>query len=82
LGVTNDPLSAGLRAASAGLAAVARLPPGRVPPAELDRLQRQFRAVCDAAKAPGADPAARGRRLAALLAELDSLTDGKSGNKG
>jgi streptomycin 6-kinase len=80
LAVTDDSLSAALRQASALLGAAMRLPPGQVPPAELARLQRQFRAVCDAAKTPGADPAACRRRADALLAALDSLNDGKSGN--
>jgi hypothetical protein len=37
------------------------------------QLQRRLIAVCDAAKAPGADPARCGQRLTALLAELDRL---------
>jgi hypothetical protein len=35
------------------------------------RLHRQFIAVCDAVKAPGADEAIGQRRLAAFMAELD-----------
>jgi hypothetical protein len=35
------------------------------------QLQRRLIAVCDAAKAAGADPARSGQRLTAVLAELD-----------
>jgi hypothetical protein len=72
----DDDLAGGLRRALARLAAA----PG-LNPAERDRLQRQFIAVCDAAKAPGADAAAGRRRLDGFLAVLDSVIAGKSGYK-
>jgi hypothetical protein len=67
-------LAAGLHDARARLAAAAR----DLPAADAARLQRQFIAVCDAAKAPGADAAAGLRRLAKFLAALDSVIAGKS----
>lgn len=81
MAVTEESLPALLRRASARLGAAMKLPPGQLPPGELARLQRQFRAVCDAVKTPGADTALCRRRLDGLLAALDSLIDGKSGNK-
>lgn len=81
MAVTDDSLSASLRRASARLGTAMKLPAGRLPPGELARLQRQFRAVCAAAKSPGADAGACRRRLDALLHALDCLIDGKSGNK-
>ena len=71
----DDDLASGLRAARARLAAA----PG-LAPADRDRLQRQFIAVCDAVKAPGAGPAAARRRLNGFLAVLDSVIAGKSGH--
>jgi hypothetical protein len=76
-----DDLAAALRDAGAALAAAAGLPPRVVPPGQLDRLRRQYIAVCTAAKVPGADQAACRRRLDGLMAALDCITDGKSGNK-
>jgi hypothetical protein len=40
------------------------------------RLHRQFIAICDAVKAPGADEAAGERRLATFLAALERLARG------
>jgi hypothetical protein len=54
--------------------AQARLVAEDLPPEARARLQRQFIAVCDAAKAPGADPQACMRRLEGLLAALDDVT--------
>jgi hypothetical protein len=54
--------------------AQARLVAQDLPPEVRARLQRQFIAVCDAAKAPGVDPEARLRRLEGLLAAMDSVT--------
>jgi hypothetical protein len=77
-----DDLAAALRDAGAALAAAAAgLPPRVVPPGQLDRLRRQYIAVCTAAKVPGADQAACRRRLDDLMAALDCITGGKSGNK-
>jgi hypothetical protein len=45
------------------------------------RLQRQFIAVCDAAKVPGSDTAASQRRLDGFLAALESVIANKSGYK-
>lgn len=45
-----------------------------VPGPEAARLHRQFIAVCNALKAPGADEAAGERRLSAFLAALDRAT--------
>jgi CobQ-like glutamine amidotransferase family enzyme len=45
------------------------------------RLQRQFIAVCDAAKVPGSDRAACHRRLDGFLAALESVVANKSGYK-
>jgi hypothetical protein len=70
-----DDLASGLRAARARLAAAPDLTP-----ADRDRLQRQFIAVCEAGKAPGADAAAGRRRLDRFLAALDSVIAGKSGH--
>ena len=81
MAVTDESLPALLRRVSARLGAAMKLPGGQLPPGELDRLHRQFRAVCGAVKSPGADAAACRRRLDGLLAALDSLTGGKSGNK-
>jgi hypothetical protein len=51
-------------------------------PADLRaRLQRQFIAVCDAAKRPGADMGACQRRLDGFLAALESIIANKSGYK-
>jgi hypothetical protein len=60
-----DDLARRLHAAQARLAAL------DLPPAVRARLHRQFIAVCDAAKTPGADPAACRRRLDGFLAALD-----------
>jgi hypothetical protein len=57
----------------------ARLAAQDLPPAVRARLQRQFIAVCDAAKTPGTDAAACQRRLDGLLAALDSMGAEKSG---
>jgi hypothetical protein len=54
--------------------AQARLVAQDLPPEVRARLQRQFIAVCDAAKAQGADPETCLRRLEGLLATLDSVT--------
>jgi hypothetical protein len=70
----DDDLAAGLRDAGLRLAAAVR----GLPAADAARLQRQFIAACDAAKAPGADAATGARRLAGFLAALDSIIDGKS----
>lgn len=43
------------------------------------RLHRQFIAICDAIKAPGADEAAGERRLAAFLAALERGARGTTG---
>jgi hypothetical protein len=69
----DDDLASGLRSALARLAAA----PG-LTPAKRESLQRQFVAVCDAAKAPGADAAAGRRQLDRFLATLDSVIAGKS----
>ena len=45
------------------------------------RLQRQFIAVCDSAKVPGADTTACQRRLDGFLAALESVVAKKSGYK-
>jgi hypothetical protein len=50
-----------------------RLAEQDLPPETRARLQRQFIAVCDAAKAPGTDAAACQRRLDGFLAALDSV---------
>jgi hypothetical protein len=73
---TDDDLAGVLRQARARLAGLTGLPAG-----ERERLHRQFIAVCDAAKMPGADPGACRRRLEAFLAALDNRHGGKSGNK-
>jgi hypothetical protein len=72
----DDGLASALRAALARLTAAADLAP-----ADRDRLHRRFIAVCDAAKAPGADAATGRRRLSRFLADLDSVIAGKSGYK-
>jgi hypothetical protein len=71
-----DDLASGLRRAAARLARARA-----AAPAQAERLQRQFVAICDAAKAPDADPAACRRRLDGFLATLDSVIAGKSGYK-
>jgi hypothetical protein len=71
-----DDLARALQAAHARLAAATGLDR-----ADTDRLHRQFIAVCDAAKAPGADAATGRRRLDGFLAALDSVVAGKSGYK-
>jgi hypothetical protein len=43
------------------------------------RLHRQFIAICDAIKAPGADEASGERRLAAFLTALEQATTRISG---
>lgn len=58
-------------------AAQSRLAAGELPPDLRARLQRHLIAVCDAAKAPGADPAACRRRLDGFLAALDVAITGK-----
>jgi hypothetical protein len=45
------------------------------------RLHRQFIAICDAAKAPGADEASGERRLAAFLAVLERGARGTTGER-
>jgi hypothetical protein len=75
--VADDDLAAGLRAAAARLAAAVR----DLPAPDAERLQRQFIAVCDAAKAPGADAATGRRRMESFLDVLDSVIAGKSGYK-
>jgi hypothetical protein len=57
-------------------AAQARLSALDVPPAARARLRRQFIAICDAAKTPGADPAACRRRLDGFQAALDDVIAG------
>lgn len=44
------------------------------------QLHRQFIAICDSVKAPGADEEAAERRLAMFLAALDRAASGISGN--
>jgi CRP-like cAMP-binding protein len=44
------------------------------------QLHRQFIAMCDSVKAPGADEEAAERRLAMFLAALDRAASGISGN--
>jgi hypothetical protein len=61
--------------------AQARLVAQDLSPEVRARLQRHFIAVCDAAKAPGADPGACLRRLEGLLAALDRVVDKKSAYK-
>jgi hypothetical protein len=68
----SDDLARRLHAAAARLAA---LDP---PPEVRARLQRQFIAVCDAAKTPGADQQGCLRRLEAALTSMDSVIDKKS----
>jgi len=46
-----------------------------------DRLHRQFIAICDAVKAPGADEASGERRLAAFLAVLERRSRGTTGEQ-
>jgi hypothetical protein len=75
--VPDDELAAALRSAAARLAAAAR----DLPAPDAARLQRQYLAVCDAAKAPGADAATGRRRLERFLGVLDSVIAGKSGYK-
>jgi hypothetical protein len=58
-------------------AAQARLAAGNLPPEIRARLQRHLIAVCDAAKAPGADPTACQRRLDGFLAALNVAITGK-----
>jgi hypothetical protein len=51
-------------------------------PADIrSRLQRQFIAVCDSAKLPGADTAACQRRLDGFLVALENVIAKKSGYK-
>ena len=45
------------------------------------RLHRQFIAICDAAKAPGANEASGERRLAAFLAVLERRARGTTGEQ-
>jgi hypothetical protein len=71
-----DDLAVALRRAAARLARARA-----AAPAEAERLQRQYIAICDAAKAPGADPATCRRRLDEFAATLDSVIAGKSGYK-
>jgi hypothetical protein len=52
-----------------------------LPPAEAERLRRQFIAVCDAIKAPEADVDTGMRRLAAFLATLEQVGAKSHGNK-
>jgi hypothetical protein len=73
--VPEDELAAALRAAAARLAAAAQ----NLPAPDAERLQRQYLAACDAAKAPGADAATGRRRLERFLEVLDSVIAGKSG---
>jgi hypothetical protein len=47
-----------------------------LPAEEATRLHRQFIAVCDAVKAPGADDAAAERRLTAFMAALERAERG------
>jgi hypothetical protein len=61
--------------------AQARLVAQDLAPEVRGRLRRQFIAICDAAKAPGADPGACLRRLEGLLETLDSITAQKSAYK-
>jgi hypothetical protein len=77
-----DRLATALHETGTRLTALAGLPPGTLPPGALDRLRRQYFAVCDAAKAPGTDPATCHRRLRGLAAAIDRVIDGKSGNTG
>jgi uncharacterized protein (DUF2267 family) len=70
-----DALARRLHAARARLAAL------DLPPEVRDRLQRQFIAVCDAAKVPGTGPAASERRLDGFLAALDNMIAENSGYK-
>jgi hypothetical protein len=58
-------------------AAQARLAASELPADLRGRLQRHLIAVCDAAKAPGTDPAGCGRRLDGFLAALDAAIAGK-----
>jgi hypothetical protein len=62
-----DGLAAALQEAGARLAA-----PG-IPEPDRSRLRRQFIAICDSAKTPGASPATVRRRLDALIAALEIL---------
>jgi hypothetical protein len=75
LSETDEDLARALRRAGARLAGLTGLPA-----AERARLHRQFIAVCDAAKMPGADPAAGRRRLEQFLGALECRLGGKSGN--
>ncbi len=59
-----DSLAERLAAAHRALASAA------VADAERARLQRRLTAICDAIKAPGADPGRCARRLDLLLADL------------
>jgi hypothetical protein len=68
-----DALAQRLHAARARLAAQDLSPEVRA------RLQRQFIAVCDAAKTPGTDASACQRRLDGFLAALDSVGAERSG---
>lgn len=52
-----------------------------LPAAELDRLHRQFIALCDAMKAPEADQVTGLRRLAAFLSTLDEAAAKSHGDK-
>ena len=82
-GAMSDAAQSHGRDALAGLLhdALARLAALDVPPEERARLHRQFIAVCDAAKTPGADPAACGRRLDRFLSVLDSVIAKNSRHK-
>jgi hypothetical protein len=60
-------------------AARARLAAEDLPWEVRARLQRQFIAVCDAAKTPGTGTAACQRRLDGFLAALDNVSAQKSG---
>jgi hypothetical protein len=74
LSAADDTLARRLPAALARLAARDDLDP-----AARARLQRQFIALCDATKRPGAAAAACERRLDAFLAALDGEIARKSG---
>ncbi len=52
----------------------------RLPAADADRLRRQFIAVCDAIKAPEADPDTGLRRLAAFMTTLEQASAKAPGN--
>lgn len=71
--MTDDLRAAGHEAlADALLAANARLAGSGLPRPILAQLQRQYIAICDAAKMPGASPASCWRRLDNVLTALDN----------